>query len=99
MPLRGSRLAENSNDSHVVHQNFHSTVGNVAGRDFIQNNVTSIQLLQVLETAVKHSGNIPEPERAGLLQRIRSLMEEPYIAGLATSAIFEVLKALIMQGQ
>jgi hypothetical protein len=95
----GSRLAQDSNDSNVVHQNFHSAVGNVAGRDFIQNNVTSIQLLQVLETAVKHSGNIPEPQRAGLLQRIRSLMEEPYISRLATSAIFEALKALITHGQ
>ena len=92
-------MAENSNDSNVVHQSFHSTVGSVAGRDFIQNNVTSIQLLQVLETALKHSVNIPEPQRAGLLQRIRSLMEEPYISGLATSAIFEALKALITQGQ
>lgn len=83
----------------MVHQKFHAAVGNVAGRDIIQNNVTSIQLLQVLETAVKHSGSIPEPQKPGLLQRIRSLMEEPYIAGHATSAIFEGLKAIFTQGQ
>jgi len=83
----------------VVHQNFNAAVENVAGRDIIQNNVTSIQLLHVLEMAVQRSSTIPEPQKAGLLQRIRSMMEEPYISGLATSAIFEGLKSLITQGQ
>ena len=95
----GFGLAEESNHSNVVHQSFHASVENVAGRDIIQNNVTSIQLLHVLETTVERSNTIPELQKAGLLQRLRSLMEEPYISGLATSAIFEGLKAVLTQGQ
>jgi hypothetical protein len=92
-------LAQLPNDSTVVQQNFHGSVGNVAGRDFTQNNITSVQLLLVLETAVKQAANIPEQEKPRLLQRIRGLMEEPYISGLATSAIFEALKAVITHWQ
>jgi hypothetical protein len=92
-------LAQDYSDSNVVHQNFHAAVENVAGRDIIQNNVTSLQLLHVLETAVQRSGTIPEPQKAGWLHQLRSLTENPYISGLATSAIFEGLKAIITQGQ
>jgi hypothetical protein len=86
-------LAQDSNDSNIVHQNFHAAVGKVAGHDIIQTNVTAIDLLQVLETAVQESGAIPEPQKTGLRHRLRSLAENPYVSGLATSAIHEGLKA------
>ncbi|MBV9085211.1 MAG: hypothetical protein JOZ62_21250 [Acidobacteriaceae bacterium] len=92
-------MADNLTDSNVVHQNFHAAVGNVAGRDIIQTNVTSIQLLRVLEMAVEHSATIPDREKAGLLRQLRVLAQNPYISGLATSAIFEGLKAVLTQGQ
>jgi hypothetical protein len=88
-------LGQDSNDSNVVRQNFHAPVENVAGRDIIQNNVTSIQLLQVLETAVKQSGTIPEPQKTGLLHQLRTLAENPYICALATGTIVEGLKFFI----
>jgi hypothetical protein len=77
-----------------INQNFHAPVRNVAGRDIIQN-ITSIHVLRALERAVTQSATIPEPQKAGLLQRIRSLVEEPYISGLATSAIYEALKSVL----
>ena len=77
----------------------HAAVGNVAGRDIVQNNVTSIQLLHILETAIECSHTIPEPQKPGLLQQLRSLSENPFISGLATSAIVEGLKAALTQGQ
>ena len=91
-------MSKDSSDSNVVHQNFHAAVENVAGRDIIQNNVTSIQLLRVIEAAVKYSDTIPEPQKPGLLDQLRSLAENPYISGLATSAIFEGVKAVFTQG-
>lgn len=92
-------MTQDSNDSNRVHQNFHAAVGTVAGRDIIQNNVTSVNLLHVLETVIQQSGAIPEPPKIGLLHQLRSLAENPYVSGLATSAIYEGLKAFFSQGQ
>jgi hypothetical protein len=67
-------------------------VTNVAGRDIIQHNATSVHVLHLLETTVAQSDSIPEPEKTGLLQRICGLIEEPYIAGIASNVIFGGLK-------
>ncbi|MBV9039222.1 MAG: hypothetical protein JO182_32355 [Acidobacteriaceae bacterium] len=95
-------MSQNSDDSNVVHQNFHAAVGNVAGRDInqnnVQNNVTSTQILHVLERAIERSNTIPELQKPGLLQQVRNLAGNPYISGLATSALYEGLKALFTQG-
>lgn len=50
---------------------------NVAGRDIIQNHLTSVNILQVLETAVRESAAIPEPQKNGLLDQIGSLANNP----------------------
>lgn len=92
-------MSQHFSDSSVVQQNFQSAVGNVAGRDIIQNNITTVQLLNALDRAVRQSRSIPESQKPTLLHQIRSLIENPYIVGLTTSAIFEGLKALITHGQ
>lgn len=94
-PLSDFKAAEaRLNAGHTVQQNFHAPVGKVAGRDIVETNVTSITLLTVLENAVKQSKDIPEVEKASILEHLRSLATNPYVAGIATSAIFEGMKTL-----
>lgn len=84
-----------SDGSSTVNQKFNAPVTNVAGRDIIQTSVTSVNILRVLETAVNKSEAIPESQKAGLIEKIRGLAQNPYISGLATSAIYEGLKSFI----
>ncbi len=86
------------NDLRVT-QSFHAPVTNVAGRDILQTNITSIHILQALHKAVEASPHIPEANKSGLLRKLRVLIEEPYIAGLATSALYEAMKSVLTHGQ
>jgi hypothetical protein len=81
-----------------VNQNFHAQVGNVtATGDIIHYHSGAVRLIQVLEQAVENAPEIPEPEKRSLLQRLRAFAEDPYVSGLATSAIYEGIKGLIEQ--
>lgn len=82
-------------DDSTIRQIFHGPVANVAGRDVVQNNFTSVNVLQVLEQAVQESGAIPEEQKPGLLEQIRNLANNPYLSGLATNVIYDGLKSFI----
>jgi hypothetical protein len=71
---------------------------NVAGRDvrhMSTTNITVVQLLSALERAVQDSASIPAEEKTSLIDRIRGLALNPYISGLATTGIVELVKAAL----
>jgi hypothetical protein len=81
-------------DSYIVHQNF-QVADHVAGRDI---NITSITL-NLLETVVRQSKDIPEQEKKGILEHLQSLAVNPYVSGIASGAIFDQLKTFFTGGQ
>jgi hypothetical protein len=66
---------------------------NVAGRD-VNVNITAVQLLTVLQKAIEADKNIPAEQKASLLQKVGELASNPYVSGLATAGIWDMVKSL-----
>ncbi len=92
-------MTDSSEDSRPVPtQTFNGPVGNVTGSgDIIHYHSGAVQLIQVLERAIAMAPQIPDPEKKSLLERLRSFADNPYVSGLASSAIFEGVKGLVEQ--
>jgi hypothetical protein len=89
----GGNLARDK-ELHTVQQNFHGAVGNVAGRDVVQQNPTFIAVLAGIQKTVEQSANIPEADKPGILEHLKLLAANPWVAGIASGEIVEGLKKL-----
>ncbi len=91
-----SRWKERSEGRGGVVQHI-GTAHNVAGRDVHEttNHITYVQVLQSLEKRVKEDMSIPEKEKTTLLQKIQSVINSPYVSGIATGAMVEAAKMLL----
>jgi hypothetical protein len=74
-----------------VHQEFHGSVGAVAGRD-INVQITFSQVLNKLADAVQHDQKIPPEEKQSLIDRLRSLANNDWIRSIGTSVLADVVK-------
>ena len=79
----------------IIHQVFKGEVGNVSGRDFIINNITTNIYLNALETVIEKSDDILESDKKNLIQKIRELKDDPMVRNLSTVAITEAIKYLL----
>jgi hypothetical protein len=79
----------------TIHQVFKGEVGNVSGRDFTINNITTNIYLNALEKAIEKSDDISEHDKKNLVQKIRELKDDPMVRNLSTVAITEAIKYLL----
>lgn len=110
-PGRGSRLSHQEiklmtrseweaslrpeSDRPNVTQNFHGTVGMVAGRD---NNVSIALLLSSLADKIETDPKIPAEERRSIASRLRELAANPYVVGVATTVAADLIRGAITGG-
>jgi len=74
-------------------QVFHGDVGQVIGGD-INVNISATILLQALAEAVEKS-DLPKGERESIRNKIRELAQNPYVTGIGSSLVTEVLKKFL----
>lgn len=75
-----------------ITQNFHGNVEQVAGRDININNYSVTILIQALSEAVEKSENIPPQAKKELIDRLKQIALNPYIAGFTINALSEIIK-------
>jgi hypothetical protein len=74
-------------------QNFNAPVGNVAGRD-INQNVSINVIIEAIEKTIQENRGIPEAEKKGLLQKLREIKNNPYVASITSGLLVEAIKNL-----
>jgi hypothetical protein len=74
-----------------IRQTVCGNVRSVAARDAIQANVTFVAILSALEETITEA-EIPTEERVSLLSKIRDLINNPRLSGIATALTAEFLK-------
>lgn len=77
-----------------VTQHFHGNIGNFAFGDI--NNYDTTIYFNALIKAIEESKDIPPEEKEGLIDKIKDVANNPYVAGVGASVIFEGIKALSM---
>ncbi|MDL5246392.1 hypothetical protein QRD38_11455 [Leptospira weilii] len=89
----------NNPERSPVTQNFFSNVGQVAGNDIIINieNINTNVIFDTLIKSVEKSPEIPESDKSKIIDSIKIIASNPYVSGLSTSLIFEVLKNLMQR--
>ena len=75
----------------TVHQEFHGSVGAVAGRD-INVQITFNEVLNKLAEAVEADQKIPQEEKRSLIGRLKSLGENEWVRSIGTSVLADVFK-------
>jgi hypothetical protein len=74
------------------------SAGNVAGRDIsgVAIAIGQLTLKEVLEMTIQRvteDASIPDSEKKHLIERIQGFLNNPYVSGLATTAIWELMKS------
>ena len=77
---------------HQINQNFYGNVGNLALGDINTYN-TSIYLNALIK-AIEESNEIPHEDKVNLIDKIRGIANNQYIAGISVSLILEAIKAI-----
>lgn len=75
-------------------QHFHGNIGNLALGDI--NTYNTNIYFDALIKAIEESKEIPEEDKKSLIDKIKAVAHDPYVAGIGASAIFEGIKALSM---
>jgi hypothetical protein len=75
----------------TVHQEFHGTVGAVAGRD-INVQVSFSEVLNKLADTVASNQKIPKQEKQSLVEKLKSLAENEWVRSIGTSVLADVFK-------
>ena len=78
----------------AITQHFHGNVENLALGDIKTYN-TNIYF-DALIKAIEESDKIHEEDKKSLIDKIKTIAHDPYVAGIGASAIFEGIKALSM---
>lgn len=76
----------------VIEQHFHGPIENFALGD-INNYQTNIYLNALIQ-AIEESEEIPTSDKEKLIKKIKEIANNPYVAGLGTTAIIEGIKIL-----
>lgn len=74
-------------------QHFHGDVQNLALGDI--NNYNTKVYFNALIKAIEASEDIPDEEKGNLIDRIKEIANNPYIAGIGAAAIFEGIKTVL----
>lgn len=90
---KSSQTYEDNVKPQVI-QNFYEKVENLALGDI--NNYSTTIYLNALIKAIEESKEIPEEDKASLIDKIKNIAQNQYIAGIGAAAIFEGIKALSM---
>ena len=88
-----SQMSDDNVKTHIT-QIFQGNIGNFASGDI--NNYNTTIYLNALINAIEESENIPNEEKKDLIDKIKNVAYNPYVAGIGASAIFEGIKALSM---
>ena len=75
----------------TVHQEFHGSVGAVAGRD-INVQISFTEVLNKLAHTVEADQKIPPEEKRSLVDRLKSLAENEWVRSIGTSVFADVIK-------
>ncbi len=69
---------------------------NVAGRDIHStiNNITYVHVLNQLIKQIEEDENLEKDEKAGMIDALKKIVKNPYVIGLSTRGIYELLKSL-----
>lgn len=70
-------------------------VERIALGDMIEHNLTFVSILNSIGDAIKRAPEIPDHEKQPILDKLRSLAENPWIVGLGSGALLESIKAAI----
>lgn len=91
----GIDLIENNGESKAnITQHFHGDVEQLALGDI--NNYNTKIYFDALIKAIEESEEIPEEDKASLIDKIKTIAHDPYVVGIGASAIFEGIKSLSM---
>lgn len=52
-------------------------------------------MIQVLIDAVEKDERIPKPDKKSIIDKLNNLIDNQYVSGLSTSAIFEIAKSIL----
>ena len=83
--------AEPAGERGTVTQIVYGPVGELAGGD-INKNITVITVLEALEEAARKSADIPAPEKASLVEKLRALRRDPYVVSVGSASVMELVK-------
>ena len=75
----------------TVHQEFHGSVGAVAGRD-INVHITFSEVLNKLSESIEADQKIPPEEKRSLIDRLKSLAQNEWVRSAGTSVLADVSK-------
>lgn len=75
----------------IIHQEFHSSVGAVAGRD-INVQISFNEVSNKLADAVEADQKIPPEEKRSLIDRLKSLANNEWVRSIGTSVLADVIK-------
>lgn len=74
-----------------VHQEFHGSVGAVAGRD-INVQISFTEVLNKLADTVEADQKIPSEEKRSLVDKLKSLAQNEWVRSVGTSVLADVIK-------
>ena len=75
----------------TVHQEFHGSVGAVAGRD-INVQISFTEVLDKLADTVEADQKISPEEKRSLVDRLKSLAQNEWVRSIGTSVLADVIK-------
>lgn len=75
----------------TVHQEFHGSVGAVAGRD-INVQISFTEILNKLSESIESDPKIPPEEKQSLMERIKSFGQNEWVRSIGTSVLAEIVK-------
>lgn len=89
---KGMDKIENNEDDKqsIITQNFYGNVENLALGDI--NKYNTLIYLNALINAIQDSDGIPETEKKNLIDKIKNIVENPYVAGITSEIMIEAIK-------
>lgn len=76
-----------------IQQTVFGNVGNVVAGNYTE--ITVLSVLTSIEKQIEESDEIPAEEKASLLEKIRSVIRNPFVTAVASSSIVEFLKKAV----